>query len=67
MPQQLRLKLASWMKEKGFSDTQLATASGYSVDTVRRAKSGRKISPGAAVAICRALDVELDQISDLNY
>lgn len=55
------------MKERDFNDTQLAAAAGLSVDTIRRAKSGGKISEDAARRICKALNVPLDDVTNLKY
>ncbi len=59
--------LAVWMKSENMSDTDLAAAAGLSVDTIRRAKSGGKISRDAALKICKALGIAQTDIVGLNY
>lgn len=64
---QPRPTLAVWQQSAGMSDTQLAAAAGISVDVLRKAKRGARVSRPVAEAICSALGVSLADVVDLNY
>ncbi len=63
----IRPTLQVWMDSQGLSDTQLAARAGLSVDLVRKAKQGKKISRASALELCSALGITLNDIVDLNY
>jgi len=55
---ELRLK-------RGLSREALAVSAGVGTQTVMRAEKGAGIRKASALAICRALDVSLEQVSGL--
>lgn len=69
MPDKPRIRptLQVWMDSQGLSDTALAARAGWSVDLIRKAKQGKKISRQAALDICQALGISLQDIVGLNY
>lgn len=69
MPDKPRIRptLQVWMDSQGLSDTALAARAGWSVDLIRKAKQGRKISAKAALDIAAALGIQPRDIEGLNY
>ena len=69
MPEKPKIRptLEVWMKSQGLSDTQLAAAAGLSVDVIRKAKAGKKISAETALKIMDVLGITRNDIEGLNY
>ena len=67
MSQSIRPTLEVWQKSQNLSDTQLANKAVLSVDVLRKAKNGKRVSRETALRLCDALGITLSDVVDLNY